>query len=256
MTVARIAVSTTLDTPLPAKELALHLHLDFIDHPLHGLANDYDYLLLLTPQFLGLQKMGEKLNPFYIDFSSGKLFYRSQRAGLRNELLARAMGFKPVQSPRILDATAGLGRDSFILSTLGFEVWMTERSPTLWALLTDALKRAKDHALLLPVIERLHLMHADASEVLRKGERFDVIYMDPMFPERKKSASVKKEMAILQDLLGKDDNSTELFELALTCTQQRVVIKRPRLAAYLTGLKPNFSLTGKSSRFDVYLKPQ
>ena len=191
----------------------------------------------------------------HINFLSGKLLYRLKHASLKKELLARAMGLHPREHPTIIDATAGLGRDSLILASLGFHIILLERSPILHGLLADAIERASEHPALSAAIKRMQLIHADAIDWIPKQSYVDIIYLDPMFPERKKSASVKKEMVILQDLLGKDADadSDQLFNVALTCASRRVVVKRPRLAATLSGRKPDFTLTGKSSRFDIYL---
>lgn len=226
----------------------------------HGLAfisdlnnTDYSYLLVFNPEYLGIQKPKDKhFKPFYIDFTTGKMLYRSEHAGLRKEMLARALGVKPSENAYIIDATAGLGRDSYILASLGFEITLLERSPIIFALLQDALKRAS--LTQANTINRMHLIHADTISWLSAlPSKPDIIYLDPMFPERQKSASVKKEMAILQDLLGKDSDCDKLFKTALTCARKRVVVKRPRLAPPLAAA-PSFSLQGKSSRFDIYLK--
>lgn len=215
------------------------------------------YTLVPAGDRLTLQQPDDpKFMPFYIDFLSGKLRYRGDQAGLKREMLARALGKKPKDQPRIVDATAGLGRDSFILACLGFNVTLIERSEILHALLQNALQRAAANADMAPVIARMHLIHADAKDWLMKlptADRPDIIYLDPMFPEREKSASVKKEMVILQHLLGKDEDSAELLKTALACSKLRVVVKRPRLAPALSARERDFSLTGKSSRFDIYL---
>ncbi len=197
-----------------------------------------------------------KFTPFYIDFLAGKLRYRAEQAGLKREMLARALGKKPKEEPRIVDATAGLGRDSFILACLGFNVILLERSAILHALLQDAMHHAKVDPEMAPVIARMQLIHADATSWLAQlpeADRPDIIYLDPMFPERQKSASVKKEMVILQQLLGAETDSEALLNMALACSKHRVVVKRPRLAPALTNQPRAFSLTGKSSRFDIYL---
>jgi 16S rRNA (guanine1516-N2)-methyltransferase len=106
------------------------------------------------------------------------------------------------------------------------------------------------------VVARMHLTHTDARlwlAALPEAERPDIIYLDPMFPSRDKSASVKKEMVILQNLLEKDLDAATLFTAALACSRRRVVVKRPRLAPALSLQKPNYTLQGKSSRFDIYL---
>ena len=235
-----------LDT---AQKLALKLNL-----PLADSLSGYEYFLLLTPEFLGLQKAEAKSHPLYIDFLSGKIAYRAQRASLRGETIARAMGLKKNTAPRIVDATAGLARDSFILATLGFEIDLLERSPIIHALLEDGLQRAALDPKISPIVQRMHLHHADANTWLASLDfKPDIIYLDPMFPERVKSALVKKDMRIFHDVVGEDIDADALLQTALTCASKRVVVKRPRLADFLANLEPAFSQTGSSSRFDVYL---
>lgn len=236
-----------------AKKIAQNLGLSYLPHHEHCCD---DYCLILTPEFLGLQKNAPHSTPFYLDFSSPTLRFRASRASLRREALARAIGCSPHTQPRLIDATAGLGRDSFILATLGFELQLLERSAVVAALLNDALTRGKKDPLLLPTLSRLELIHTNAItwlSHLTTTERPDVIYLDPMFEPRQKSAAVKKEMAILQQVLGQDEDDELLFNTAISCARQRVVVKRPRLAANIAHKKPNFSLTGNSCRFDVYL---
>lgn len=247
-----IAVATTTETRLAeAESIAAACGLPLV-HDLHD--GNFTYLLVLTPEWIGIQSTKDKhFKPFYLDFSSGKLLYRSQQAGMRKEALARAMGAKPIEGLTIIDATAGLGRDSFILATLGFEVTMLERSPIIHTLLQDAFTRGKADPQIAAIIQRLHLVQADAIDWL-KTHQADVVYIDPMFPSRQKSSSVKKEMVILQDLLGKDTDCADLFHSAKACAKKRVVVKRPRLAVNIADLAPNFALIGKSSRFDVYLR--
>ena len=247
-----IAITTTNNTlAKKAQHLAAQLNIEYVstDNTTHT------YLLILTPDHLALQKTSDKkTKPFYIDFLAGKIRYRCQQASLRKELLAKALGASPRDALSIVDATAGLGRDSFILATLGFEVTLIERSPIIHALLNDALTRAKLAPETATAAERLHLVHADAITWLQAPKNNpDIVYLDPMFPEKQKSAANKKEMVILQDLLGKDLDADVLFETALTCGARRIVVKRPRLAENIANRKPNFSMLGKSSRFDVYL---
>jgi 16S rRNA (guanine1516-N2)-methyltransferase len=263
MILDQIAVTTlSLEKKREAQNLAAQLKLDFVDGPHSETAKTYRYLLVLTPDYLGLHKTTDKkFAPFHINFLSGKMLFRIQQAGLRKELLARAIGFRPRDNPIIIDATAGLGRDSFILASLGFEVTMIERSPILYVLLQDALERAKTKAETAAAVGRLHLIYADAIDWLATLTKYQtpphVIYLDPMFPIRQKSASVKKEMVILQDLLRNDEDSDNLFMTAITCATCRVVVKRPRLATMIAKniakRAPNFSMAGKSSRFDIYL---
>jgi len=240
-----------------AKSLAEQLNLVWLPNPTDLVAHQYAYILVFTTDYLGLQKTSEKkFAPFYIDFLSAKMRYRSKQAGLRNERLARAIGIKPSETPRIIDATAGLGRDSYILAKLGYQVTMLERSPILYAMLQDALIRAQQDSFAAPFCEKISLIFTDAITWLKQlaAKNYpEVIYLDPMFPERKKSASVKKEMLILQDLLQKDIDTEELFQTAHACATKRVVVKRSRFAEKISAHPPSFSIAGTSSRFDVYL---
>lgn len=248
------SIAVTASSPLcrqTAIQLAHQLQLTFIDNS----ANEYDYLLQVTPDYLGLINRHEKKPvPFYIDFSAKQLRYRTKQAGLRNEALARAIGLKPLDHPRIVDATAGLGRDSFILASLGYTVTLLEKSPVVHALLADAFSRAAAQPDLADTIKRMTLIQTRAEDWLAKqrGAPPDVIYLDPMFPVRRKSALVKKGMALLQALLPPEE-CDELFEQALACATRRVVVKRPRLAALLADKPPTFSIMGKTSRFDIYV---
>ena len=252
----RIGVTTTLSDPTEARQLAQELNLNFIENRKSEAIFDYDYILVLTPDYLGLQETRDKKwHPFYIDFLAGKMRYRAKEASRGNELIAHAIGMKQDSSSLIVDATAGLGRDSFILATLGFRLVMLEKSPILYHLLQNALQRARLQNDIKPIIGRLDLRHADALTWIKQTDlQPDVIYLDPMFPPRKKAASVKKEMVILHNLLGTDDNSEELLLAALACAIKRVVVKRSKLSGHLAKQHPSFSLMGKSSRFDIYLR--
>jgi 16S rRNA (guanine1516-N2)-methyltransferase len=248
-----INVSTHFTDLKPRAEvLAKRLTLPYVDDQ----ANEADYSLLLTPDHLCLQDNHSKSLPLIIDFLSGPMTYRRQRTSLKRETLARALGLKNHTTPKIIDATAGLGRDSFILACLGFEVTLLERSPIIQALLEDGIHRAQQDPIVGPIAKRLHLLTIDTRQWLQTlpaNEHPDIIYLDPMFPERNKSALVKKEMRIFHDLVGEDIDADELLTLALTCATKRVVVKRPRLATPLANLTPSFSQTGSSCRFDIYL---
>lgn len=253
MTTKRIAVGAlSLEDTVRAQQLALELSLPYLSD-----TTGYDYLLCFTELGLGLKDLHHPKHPaFIIDFTAGKVAYRSQQASLKNELLAKAIGMKPKDNPIILDVTAGLGRDSYILATVGFTVTMLEQSGLVYNLLKDGIERASKNPHLADIMQKMQLIHIDSTiwlKNLKKDQYPDVIYLDPMFPERKKSSSVKKEMVILQDLLVKDSNDQALFDLAFACAKKRVVVKRPRLAPNIVERAPNYTVSGKSSRFDIYL---
>ena len=217
-----------------------------------------DYLLVLTPDYIGLQKAEATSSPLYVDFLRGKMNYRAQHTSIKNESLARAMGLKGKTNPRIVDATGGLAGDSFTLASLGFEVTLLERSPVIYTLVADGIQRAQKDPRIASSVNRMRLVHADAItwlSDLKPQDQPDIIYLDPMFPERKKSALPKQEMLILHDVVGEDNDAEALLKAALACAVKRVVVKRPRLAEILAlSPAPSFSLLGSSSRFDVYLR--
>jgi len=192
-----------------------------------------------------------------VDFASDALDYRVKHGGGKQEFVARAVGIKGNETPTILDATGGLGRDAFILASLGCAVTLIERSPVVAALLESGLERAALNAELsdwLP--QQLSLQHANSIEFMQNWafEAPDVIYLDPMFPHRKKSAAVKKEMRLFQQLLGADPDSDALLLPAIALAKKRVVVKRPANAPNLANRKPQATVSSKKHRFDIYLK--
>ena len=191
----------------------------------------------------------------YVDFVEGALAHRVKQSGKRNEFIARAVGVKPNQAPlRVLDATAGLGRDAFVLATLGCKVTLCESSPVVAALLEDGLRRARQCETLQAVMDNVHYVGGDAIAHMQSVvEPYDVVYLDPMFPEKNKSALVKKDMQLLQAIVGATENGETLFQAAKACAAKRVVVKRHRLSTPLVAAAPSHHIVGKSSRFDVYM---
>jgi 16S rRNA (guanine1516-N2)-methyltransferase len=230
--------------------LAQSLQLPFV--PQDSL--DYLYLLIVTSEKLLLKSTQRKnTNAIYVDFLSAKLRYRQKNP--QRELLKKAMG---MPSGFVVDATAGLGEDAFILATKGYNVLMIERSPILAKLLEDGLERY--HTALSPTnsafkngsLRFIHRNAIDYLPILAQTTTIDVVYLDPMFPDRKKAALPRKEMEFLRELIGKDSDASKLLEIALKVARRRVVVKQPRLAPALGNLAPSFSLIGKACRFDVY----
>jgi 16S rRNA (guanine1516-N2)-methyltransferase len=220
--------------------------------------DEYEFLLLYSANGLALKHTGEKgVEPIMVSFTSPTMTYRIKHGGGRSQALARAVGLKKGWQPTVIDATAGFGRDGFILACLGCHVHMLERSPILAALLEDALQRAIESGQVSEIIKkRLRFTETDSIDFLQKLQQEDypdVIYLDPMYPVRTKSSLVKKEMRILRGLAGNDKDANDLLTIALACARKRVVVKRPRLAATLSGWAPSHQITGKTSRFDVYL---
>lgn len=186
-------------------------------------------------------------------FLGGKSEHRRKFGGGKGQLIARAVGLKAGITPQVLDATAGLGRDAFVLASLGCQVTMIERSPVIAELLSEALKEA-EYSELSQIIERMNLLQVDAIEWLgaQPNKVADVIYLDPMYPYSDKSALVKKEMRAFHDLVGESLDDAALLAAALDKASYRVVVKRPRKGVKIEGVEPSLQMMGKSSRYDIY----
>ncbi|MEC5343292.1 16S rRNA (guanine(1516)-N(2))-methyltransferase RsmJ [Brenneria populi] len=223
-----------------------------------GLVSDPEAVmaLALTPARLELRKRDEpKLGAIFVDFVAGPMAHRRRFGGGRGEAVAKAVGIKKDYLPEVVDATAGLGRDAFVLASLGCRVRMLERNPVVAALLDDGLRRGYQNAEIGPWLrERLTLLHASSLTALDDiSPPPDVVYLDPMFPHRQKSALVKKEMRVFQSLVGADSDADALLAPARRLAQKRVVVKRPDYAPPLAGVPAQSMLATKSHRFDFYL---
>lgn len=194
-------------------------------------------------------------NPILIDFTQGKHAHRRQFGGGRGQALAKAIGLKKGINPHIIDATAGYGKDAFVLATLGCTVTLIERNPLLAVLLEDAIDRALQDDNTHDIAKRMTLVHNDAIHYLAnidQDQKPDVVYIDPMYPGRQKSALVKKEMQLLHQLIGPDQDSAELLTAATQAAKKRVTVKRPKSAQPLIGKKPSAHVDSKNTRYDIY----
>ncbi len=218
-----------------------------------------DFLLQFNQQALELLKLDEpKLGGVKVDFVEGATAHRRKFGGGRGQDIAKAIGLKHGFTPHILDATAGLGRDAFVLASLGCQITLMERMPVVAALLDDGLERAKLNSEVSEIAQRMQLVHASSIDLLPSGkmtlaEQVDVVYLDPMYPHREKSAAVKKEMRVFQSLVGEDLDADALLAPALALAKYRVVVKRPSYAPPLNNQKPSTSIKMKKNRFDVYV---
>lgn len=213
------------------------------------------YMLQWIDDHLELAPLHDK-GAVWVDFVGGALAHRRKFGGGRGQPVAKAVGIKGDYLPRILDCTAGQGRDAFVLATLGCRVTLLERSPVAFLLLQDGLRRAQEDAEIAPIAARMQLNLADARQWLENPPHdavFDVVYLDPMFPEPDKRAKSKKEMAAFQTLIGGDVDADALLAPARKLALKRVIVKRPRHAPWLAMEKPNFVFEGESTRFDGYL---
>nr|WP_234465517.1 MULTISPECIES: 16S rRNA (guanine(1516)-N(2))-methyltransferase RsmJ [Erwiniaceae] len=211
--------------------------------------------LVLTPERLELRKQDEpKLGGIFVDFVTGAMAHRRKFGGGRGEAVAKAVGIKGGYLPDVIDATAGLGRDAFVLAALGCRVRMLERHPVVAALLDDGLRRGYEDAEIGGWLrERLTLLHVVSQQALSDiTPAPDVVYLDPMYPHRQKSAMVKKEMRVFQSLVGADDDADALLEPARRLAKKRIVVKRPDYAPPLAGVATQSAVVTKSHRFDIY----
>lgn len=216
------------DLATQAQSLITQYHFHLNPNTLPRLQLTHKGLVLLLPKF----------SPLMVDFNA----MPSQD---KKHALIRAC--KPAPDMTILDVTAGWGRDAALLAQYGAKVIMLERQPIMAALLNDGLQR------LSPGRLDLSCIHQDACQYLAQlspSNYPDIIYMDPMHPERQKSALVKKDMQALQQLLGPDTDVIELLFLARTKAKKKVIVKWPQRLPAL--LPPNISLEGKTVRFDIY----
>lgn len=217
---------------------------------------DIPALLFLDEQGLGLQLTGKGApGPVRAEFVTGKMGYRREHGGGAGQLVAKAVGLQKTRATlHVVDATAGLGQDAFVLASLGCRVTLFERNPVIHALLADGLARAALNVDCAAIVERMRLLEGSSIDWLAQAdaEAADIVYLDPMFPHRDKSALVKKEMQVFRTIVGDDEDSGQLLAGALERARYRVVVKRPRKAPAIEGPEPTTRIEGKSSRYDVY----
>ncbi|AML52360.1 class I SAM-dependent methyltransferase [Falsihalocynthiibacter arcticus] len=189
-----------------------------------------------------------------VDFVNGSVAHRLRFGGGRGQDLAKAMGLRAGKTPMIIDATAGLGRDSFLLASLGAQVTMIERSEKMHALLTDGMERAaSEGGQLREIIGRMTLLKGDAKDLIPElsGE---AILIDPMHPERKNSALVKQDLRQVREIVGTDDDAADLVRLAIKHARKRVVLKWPAKADPIEGVQAcSHQIRGKTTRYDVFM---
>lgn len=188
------------------------------------------------------------------DFVGGAVRHRFRFGGGRGQALPKAVGMKGGNTPMVVDATAGLGRDAFLLASLGAAVTLIERSPEMHRLLQDGLARATDAGGdVAAVVARMTLLHGDARDLLPTLSP-EVVLVDPMHPPRKKSALVKNELRLIREIVGTDEDSIDLMKVALATARNRVVLKWPQRADPMTGIRlPSHRIAGKSTRYDVFM---
>lgn len=217
----------------------------------------FRHVLVVARDRLELREPGVRNSrAICVDFVHGPTGHRRMTVGGRSQPLARAVGIRRAP-PTVVDATAGLCRDAFLLAALGCRVTALERSPVLHALAEDGWDRAMKSriAKVTAISQRIQLLQTDAREWLRRpaGDPPDVVYLDPMYPPSSKSAEVRREMRVLREVVGSDPDAAELFSVARDVARKRVVVKRLRHAASLEG-DPSHYIVGTRVRYDVYVR--
>ena len=199
------------------------------------------------------------------DFSH--LAARLKHHNLSGELVVKAAKIRTKDFLTVLDATAGLGEDSFLLAGAGFHVELYEYDPVIAALLKDAIDRALSdpEETVRKAAARMTFHEGDSIEAMKRiaaaaadgngteALRPDVILLDPMFPERKKSGLIKKKFQLLQQLERPCEDEDALLSAAIGAKPVKVIVKRTLKGPYLAGRKPDYSLPGKAIRYDVIL---
>lgn len=213
--------------------------------------------LFETPDGLVLTDGTLSLLPDY-----SHLIPRLKQGVVQRELLVKASKFKGEPSPAAFDATAGLGEDSLLLAAAGFRVTLCESNPVIAALLRDALRRAASDPFLGSIVARMKSVEGDSLQLLAEqaggsdgtdAAPFDLVYLDPMFPGRTKSAAVKKKFQLLHRLEQPCADERAMLDAAFAAAPRKIVVKRPVKGPYLAGVKPSRSLAGKAVRYDVVL---
>lgn len=189
-----------------------------------------------------------------VDFVGGAVAHRFRFGGGRGQALPKAIGMKSGITPRVVDATAGLGRDAFLLASLGAEVTLIERSAQMYRLLSEGMERGRESGGdVAEVIARMTLLRGDAKDLIPDLSP-EVVLVDPMHPPRKNSALVRKEMRLIREIVGTDQDSVALMRVALDFASKRVVLKWPQKADLMEGIRaPSHQITGKSTRYDVFM---
>ncbi len=253
-----IVCSSTLKQQIrKAADLSEKLCIPFLNQTDNG----YKFHLVYTDNRLELQH-----NPHFHKYKHSSVsvdFLHNNRIAKRilssniKDPLAKAVGIKAGHRPYIVDATAGLGLDGLSLAWLGCEVVLIERSLIIHALLDDGLSRAKGNPRLHKVIRsKISLCYGNSSEIIPQLDRPPAtILLDPMYPSQKKRSLNKKEMRLLRDIVGDDEDSSELSRASFSVAENRVVVKRPKGASeIISSPAVSHRIRMKSGRFDVYLK--
>lgn len=171
---------------------------------------------------------------------------------LAHEMLVHVSKTKD-EHPTAFDATAGMGEDSLLLAAAGYNVTMFEQNSVIAALLKDAMRRAKKHPVLGEIVGRMRLIEGNSIEEMPKLNPPDIIYLDPMFPERQKSGLIGKKLQLIQHLEMPCYEEEALLDAAFRTDPGKIIIKRPLKGENLAGREPQYSVKGKAIRYDCFV---
>lgn len=205
--------------------------------------------LTLTVDPSGVSLCGYGLS-YRGDFEA--MLKRTTGGKLPHEMLVHAAKTKK-ENPTAIDATAGMGEDSFLLAAAGYDVTLFEMNPVVAILLKDALRRAESDSRLRETVSRMHLIEGDSTRLMKALPPADLIYLDPMFPARRKSSLVGKKLQLIQHLEQPCVEEAALFEAARAANPGKIIIKRPLKGANLAGITPQYSIKGKAIRYDCFV---
>lgn len=228
-----------------AEELAETIGVSFC--PVDEEPNETELHLVLSDKGLFLS---DGVLSYQGDF--GALLPRARENRIGGEQLIKAAKPKSFASPpRLFDATAGIGEDSFLLAAAGLCVTLCEQNPVIYALLVDALRRGREDERLAPILARMTPVFGDSIPLLQKAcGAYDIVYLDPMFPTRQKSGLIKKKFQLLQMLERPEENGEKLLAAALSAKPKKILVKRPKNAPALGGKTPSYTVSGDTIRYD------
>jgi len=232
---------------IKAKEIAEKLNIPFVNEKPSSL-----HLFLEK----GCLSLTDGQNSICGDFS--KLLRRVKPNNINTEFMVKAAKIKGLtDTPTAVDATAGLGEDSFLLAGAGYNVILFERDPIISALLQNTIERALANPEISEIAGRMTAITGDSIEELNKlSFTPDLVLLDPMFPERNNSALVKKKFQLIHHLEAPCDQEQELLSAAINANPRRILIKRPLKGSFLADKKPSYSLKGKAIRLDCIVLPR
>ena len=194
--------------------------------------------------------------PVTVEFTRGRNAHRQRFGGGINQHLCRAVGLNKHPGLHIVDANGGFARDAFVMASFGARVTLLEQSTLLCEMIRHALKCAEAEADgdVAEIAARMKVVNTDSVDYLMQLPALatDVIYLDPMFPERRKSAAVKKDMQLLHALAGPDTSAAQLLTVSLNKARRRVVVKRPVHADPISSERLTGEVRATHTRYDIY----